>query len=61
MNCFHIRAAVFVHVGPAQLYTGNVVSFHMCSAVEIKWLAQNIQHSRCMQVCDLRLVAFRRL
>jgi len=32
VNCFHFRAAVFVHVGPApvQLCTGNGVSFYMC-------------------------------
>jgi len=32
VNCFHFRAAVFVYVGPApaQLFTGNGVSFYMC-------------------------------
>jgi len=25
-------------------HTENGVSFHMCSAVEIAWLAQNIRH-----------------
>jgi len=32
VNCFHFRAAVFVHEGPApaQLCTGNGVSFYMC-------------------------------
>jgi len=31
VNCFHFRATVFVHVGPAQLCTGNGASFHKCS------------------------------
>jgi len=32
VNYFHYRAAVFVNVGPApaQLCTGNDVSFYMC-------------------------------
>jgi len=36
---FHFRAANFVHVwpAPAQLCTGNGVSFCMCSAVEVAW------------------------
>jgi len=38
VNCFHFRAAVFVHVVPAQLCTGN-------GAVEVAWIAQNIRHS----------------
>jgi len=37
--------AVFVHVRSAQLCTGNGVSFHICSAVEVAWLAQNIRRS----------------
>jgi len=37
--------AVFVHVGSEQLRTESVVSFHMCSAVDVIWLAQNIRHS----------------
>jgi len=49
-NCFHFLTAVFVHVGLAQLSTGNVISFHMCNAVETAWLAQIIRHSG--QVCD---------
>jgi len=28
-----------------QLLTENGVSFYMCSAVEVAWLAQNIRHS----------------
>jgi len=45
VNCIHVRGAVFVHVGSAQLCMGNGVSFYMCSAVEVAWLAQNIRHS----------------
>jgi len=30
----------------AQLCTGNGVSFYMCSAVEVAWLAQNIRQSK---------------
>jgi len=45
VKCIHFRGAVFVHVGSAQLRTENGVSFHMCSAVEVAWLAQNIGHS----------------
>ena len=41
-NCIHFHGAVFVHVRLAQLCTENGVSFHMCSAVEVSWLAQNI-------------------
>jgi len=41
----HFRGAVCVHVGSAQVNTENSVSFHMCSAVEVAWLAQNIRHS----------------
>jgi len=37
--------AVFVHMRPAQLCTGNGVSIYMCSAVEVAWLAQNIRQS----------------
>jgi len=37
--------AVFVHGRSAQLCTENSVSFYMCSAVEVAWLAQNIRHS----------------
>ena len=43
--CIHFRGAVFVHVGFAQLCAENGVSFYMCSAVEVAWLAQNIRHS----------------
>jgi len=45
VNFIHFRGAVFVHVGQAQLCTGNGVSFYMCRAVEVAWLAQNIRHS----------------
>jgi len=45
VNCIHFRGAVFVHVGSAQLCTENDVSFYMCSAVEVAWLAQNIRNS----------------
>ena len=45
VNYIHFRGAVFVHVGQAKLCTGNGVSFYMCSAVEVAWLAQNIRHS----------------
>jgi len=44
VNCIHFRTAVFVRVGSAQLCTGNGVSFCMCSAVEVAWLAQIIRH-----------------
>ena len=37
--------AVLVHLRSAQLCTENSVSFHMRSAVEVAWLAQNIRHS----------------
>jgi len=46
VNCIHFRAAVFAHVGLPQLCTGNGVSFYMCSAVEVAWLAQNIRNSQ---------------
>jgi len=42
---FSLSKAAFVHVRPAQLCTKNGVSIYMCSAVEVTWLAQNIQHS----------------
>jgi len=45
VNCIHFPGAVFVHVGFAQLCTEIGVSFYMCSAVEVAWLAQNIWHS----------------
>ena len=45
VNCIHFRRAGFVHVRSAQLCTENGVSFYMCSAVEIAWLAQNNRHS----------------
>jgi len=45
VNSIHFRGAVLVHVGSAQLCTENVVSFYMCSAVEVAWLAQNIRHT----------------
>jgi len=35
VNCIHFREAAFIHQGQAQLFTGNGVSFHMCSAVEV--------------------------
>jgi len=47
VNCIHFRGAVFIHVGQAQLCTVNGVSFYMCSAVEVAWLAENIRHSQC--------------
>jgi len=46
VNCIHLRRAVFVHVGLVQLCTGNDVSFKMCSAVLVAWLAQNIRQSK---------------
>jgi len=49
VNCIHFRGAVFVHVGSAQLCKKNGVSFYMCSAVEVTWLAQNNRHS-CTRV-----------
>ena len=45
VNCIHFLGAVFVHVGSAQLFTENGVSFYMCSAVEVAWLTLNIRHS----------------
>ena len=45
VNCIHFRAAVSVRVGLAQLCTENGVSFYMCSAVEVAYLAQNFRHS----------------
>ena len=45
VNCIHFRRVVFVHVGLAQLCTGHGVSFYICSAVEVGWLAQNYRHS----------------
>ena len=44
VNCIRFRGAVLVRVGSAQLCTENGVSFYMCSAVEVAWLAQNIRH-----------------
>ena len=45
VNCIHLRGAVFVHVGQAQLCTENGVSLYMRSAVEVARLAQNIRRS----------------
>jgi len=50
VNCFHFRAAVYVHAGPAptQLCTGNgrfTCVESECSAVEVACYAHNIQHS----------------
>jgi len=45
VNCVYFFGAVFIFVGSAQLCTKNGVSFHMCSAVEVAWLAQNFPHS----------------
>ena len=45
VNYIRFRGAVFVHVGSAQLCTGNGVSFYMRSAVEVAWLPQHIRHS----------------
>jgi len=45
VNCIQFHGAVFIHVGSAQLCTENGVSFYMCSAVEVAWLAQSIRHS----------------
>jgi len=42
---YSLSKAAFVHMRPAQLCTENGVSFYMCSAVEVAWLAQNFQHS----------------
>jgi len=58
VNSFHFRAAVFVHVGPEQLRTENCVSFYMCSAKEVAWLAHNILHSSISTSVQFRLVAF---
>jgi len=57
LSCELFRTAVFVHVGPAQLCTENVVLFYMCRAVEIAWLTQIIRHNSVS--VRLRLVAFR--
>jgi len=45
VNCIHFRGADFVHVGSAQLCTENGISFYICSAVEVAWLAQNNRRS----------------
>jgi len=45
VHCIHFRRAVFVYVRLAQLCTRNGVSFYMCSAVELAWLAQKIRQS----------------
>jgi len=37
--------AAFVHARPSQLCTENGITIHMCSAVEVAWLAQNFRHS----------------
>jgi len=42
---YSLSKAAFVHVGLVQLCTGNGVSFYMCSAVEVAWLAQNVRQS----------------
>jgi len=49
VNCIHFRGVVFVHAGSAPLCAENGVLIYMCSAVEVAWLAQNIQHS-CTRV-----------
>jgi len=53
VNCILFRGDVFVHVGSAQLSTENCVSFYMCSAVELAWLAQNIRQSSHGRLKDL--------
>jgi len=45
VNCIHCRGAVFVHVVSAQFCTEDGVSFYMCSALQVAWLALNIRHS----------------
>ena len=45
VNCIHFRGAAFVHVGSAQLCTENGISFYICSAVEVAWLARNNRRS----------------
>jgi len=42
VNYFQFRAAVFVHVGPAQLCKENWCLFYVRSAVEVAYLTQNI-------------------
>jgi len=42
---FSLSKGAFVHVRPAQLCMENGISFYMCSAVEVAWLAQNIRHN----------------
>jgi len=32
-----LSKAAFVHVRPAQLWTENGISIHVCSAVEVAW------------------------
>jgi len=44
VNCIHFRAALFIHVGVAQLCMEIGVLLYMCSAVEVAWLAKNIRH-----------------
>jgi len=57
LSCELFRTALFIHVGPAQFCTENVISFYICRAVEIAWLTQIIRHNSAS--VRLRLVAFR--
>jgi len=54
VNCGHVRGAVFILVGLAQLCTENGVSFFMTSAVEVAWLAQNIRQSNTRVLLHLQ-------
>ena len=50
MKFIHFRGAVFVHVGSH--CTENLVSFYMCTAVDVIWLAKTIRHTVRVHVCD---------
>jgi len=42
VNSIHFRGAVFVHVGPGQLFMENGLSIYMWSAVKVAWLAPQV-------------------
>ena len=42
---FSLSWSCFRSCGASKLCTEHGVSFYMCSAVEVAWLAQNIRHS----------------
>jgi len=51
---FSLPWSCFRSCESAQLRTEDGVSFYMCSAVEVAWLAQNIRHTSTLGVVEFR-------